>query len=188
MFCSTKTNRIRMFITGLCHWTIIKCQLFTICNIFNWVHADYILSIRYCWYCATIWCARVWKSAWKVSFLYWIYNQHIVTKRLILMLLQINIVKLRNHLFKFLFFQYLLYKILSFIPSPRLINLTKILNDKTTSFNTFFWNTFCSFTFRVNPVKIIIWKHLVSVLFVSKQNWCIFNIWNAKDFINLWFL
>lgn len=165
--CPTQTYRVSMLIARLSHWTVVKGKLLSISYVFYRIHPDHIFPIWDCWYCTTIWIAGVRKSAGEVALLNWIHYQHIISQRFIFMLLQINVVELWNNLLKFLFLQNFLYEVLPLIPPPRLINLPKIFNDESASFNTLFSNAFCSFSLCMNSKKLVCRKMEVSVCFVT---------------------
>lgn len=77
------------------------------------------------------------ETAWEVTFVDGIHNQHVVALFLIRVLFQTNIVKIR-HIRHFQQPHGFFSKVLALIPPPWLIQLTKILDDELTWFDALF--------------------------------------------------
>lgn len=146
-----------MLIIRFRHTAIIKSQFFSIFNISKWVHTDIIFTIAYCCYCATIWVARMGESWGKIAFFVWVNHHDVVSLWVVFVVLQVDIVEFGNEVFEFSFLQYLLNEILSLIPSPRLIQLSIILNNKLPMFNPLFFNTTRTLTFCMDAVGLLEW-------------------------------
>ena len=168
MFCPAKAYRVCMFVIRLSHRAIVESKLFTICNVLYRIHANYVLAIWYCWNGAAIWGTWMWKSTWKVAFLNRVYYQHVISQWFILMLLQVNVVKLWYHIFQFFLLQNLLNKVFPLVPSPRLIQLPKIFHDKGSSLDTFLSNAFSSFPLCMNSEELIVWELSACIYYITE--------------------
>ena len=153
-----KTDTMSVFILRFCHWTVVKSKFFSVTDVLDWVHTNDIFSLRNCWNCPTVRCTWVRKTTREISLLYWIDNKHVITQWLVFMLFKINVIELWNNLFQFFLFQNLFDEIFSFIPSPWFVKLTKVLNNKSSPFDSLFCDTFGPFSFSMNSEELIFRK------------------------------
>jgi hypothetical protein len=88
-------------------------------------------------------------------------NENIIARWIIEMLLQIDIVKLGDKIFELLLLQHLLDEVFTVVPSPRLVNLAEILNDKRALADAFLINANCSLSFRMDSESSLILREFI---------------------------
>lgn len=119
------------------------------------------------------------KPAGEIAFLIWINDHQVISLRIILMMLQIDVIKLWDVIFQFFLFHDLFYEVLSLVPSPWLIELPIILHDEISLLNTLFLDTSGSFTFSMDSKGSLI-DILKTISVFVQENVCIKHIFQSK--------